>query len=113
MPGGAQARRAATSRAALAALPMTPNLTAGAHLPHRPGSDTIDRPVIVVGQQHRPVLQPFHVNRPADVGIVLNKAGYKGLNRFDCPVRVEERDYNIAADFLAFVPGAVAGNEDC
>src|SRR5204862_3924457 len=83
-----------------------------ADLLRRPVADAVDRAVIVVRQQHRPVFQPLHVHRPAYIVVVDEEAGDERLDRLDGPVRVESRDDHVAADLLAPVPGAVAGNED-
>src|SRR5215471_1333078 len=112
MAKGAPARNAAISDAAVPARRMIFRLMPHTDLPRWRVSHAVDRAVIVVRQQHRPVFQPFHVNRTSDIIIVLEKSGYKGLDRLDCSIRIEQRNNDIAADFLAFVPRAVARNED-
>jgi hypothetical protein len=66
----------------------------------------------VVGQQRRPVPYPLDVDRAADIIGALDEPGDERLDRLDRPVRVEPRDDDIGANFLAPVPQTVASYED-
>src|SRR5215471_70733 len=112
MAKGAPARNAAISDADVPERRMIFRLMPHTELPRWRVSHAVDRSVIVVRHQHRPVFQPFHVNRTSDIINVLEKAGYKRLDRLDCSIRIEQRNNDITADFLAFVPRAVACKED-
>ena len=74
--------------------------------------DAIDRAVPVVGDQQRAVLQLHHVDRPADIIVVLQEAGHERLDRTSpCrPCSASRRD--VAAELLGPVPRAVPRHED-
>src|SRR6185437_8169353 len=66
--------------------------------------DAIDRAVVIVRDQQRAVLHRLHVDRPADIGVVLQEAGQKRLLRFHRAVLVQINDDEVAADLVRLVP---------
>src|ERR1700674_5659739 len=75
-------------------------------------SDAIDRPVVVVGDEQRSILQDQNVGGPAHEFVVLNEAGDERLNRAHGAVPVQLDHYDVAADLFGPVPGAVASDDD-
>src|SRR5262245_4106429 len=83
--------------------------------PRRPRAavgDAIDRAGVVVGDEQRAVLHHLHVDRPADIAVVLEEAGHERLERLDAAVTVERDVDHIAANLARLVPRAVARDED-
>ena len=81
--GSAPARNAAREAATLPVRCINSRLMAHADLTRRSVSDAIDRAIVVIGQQHRPVLQPFHFDGPSDIIVVLDEAGDERLDRLE------------------------------
>src|SRR5207237_4490409 len=79
--GSVPARNAARNRAALPVGAILLRLTAHTGPPRRPVSYVIDCTIIVVGQQHRTILQPLDVGRPPDIVVVDNEAGNERYDR--------------------------------
>ena len=58
----------------------------------------IDRAVIVIGNQHRAILEGQHVDRTSDVVVVLDEPGDERIERLNAAVAIELRNHDIAAD---------------
>src|ERR1700761_6294043 len=74
-------------------------------------AQTIDRAVPVVGDQHRPILQLHHVDRPADILVVLQEAGDDWLDILDRAVLVEVDEDDVPAELLGPIPRAVTRDD--
>src|SRR5262245_2031233 len=66
--------------------------------------DPVDRPGVVVRNEHGPVLHDLHVDRPPDIPVVLEKAREERLLRAHGPVLVQHHHDDVAADLLGPVP---------
>src|SRR5262249_34867016 len=75
-------------------------------------SHSIDRAVIVVGDQHRAVLEDHEVSRAPDIIVVFNEARDERIDGFHRTVLVEGHHDDVAAELLGSIPRAVARDED-
>src|SRR5262249_20837215 len=90
---------------------MTLRLVASAD-PLQTVGQAIDGTIPVVRDQHRAVFHHLHVDWPADIFVVLQKAGDEGLDRLHRSVGVELRYDDVTTDLLGLVPRAVAYDEE-
>src|SRR5881392_2278189 len=74
--------------------------------------DAIDRAVPVVGDQQRAILHLHHVDRPADILVVFQKAGDERLPRLHRAVLVQLDDDDVTALLVRFIPRTVARDDD-
>src|SRR5262249_23939186 len=73
---------------------------------------SVDRAVVVVGDQQLAVLQHQHIDRLSDIIVVLEEAGNERLHRSEGAVRLELHQDKITSHLGAAVPGAVAREDD-
>src|SRR5580692_3443235 len=74
--------------------------------------DAVNRAVIVVRNEQRAVLHRLHVDRPADVLVVLQETSHERFLHSHRAVLVEVDDVNVAADLVGLVRGAVPRQKD-
>src|SRR5260370_27815674 len=74
--------------------------------------DAINGAVPVIGDQHRAVLHLQHIDRPADVAVVLQEARDERLHGLHRAVLVQLDDDDIPAKLLGPVPRTVPGHDD-
>src|SRR5262249_58408158 len=84
--------------------PSIPREVSATRRPLRTVADSIDRAVVIVGDQQRAVLHDQHIDRPPDIIVVLDEAGDEWLHRLEGAVRFERHQDNITPDLGSAVP---------
>src|SRR5258708_33688978 len=67
-------------------------------------SDSIDRSVEVIRDQHRSVLKDQQVSRASQIIVVFNEARDERIDRSHCAILVEGHHDDVAAELLGSIP---------